>query len=138
MFFHFFSSFSNFKLNRCAFSEYTTNNIFLANILCISEEGHLVQVELLNIFEEQENVDDHMVNRRLAQKVPAELLIKPLDTLVASSEESLVDVATATASCSTTGSATGFTPGSVTESLSAVEVQEFGDPAQSSSFDATE
>lgn len=116
--------------HRQAFSWYTVNNIFLANILRVTEEGHLVQVELLNIFEEQENVDDHMINRRLAQKVAEELQVKVPESVADSSEESVLDAATA--SCSVTDQATGFTTASVTESVDPVDP---ADRTQNSSFE---
>lgn len=52
---------------RNAFCEYTLDNIFLANIVQVL--GDRIQVELLNIFEDQENVDEHLVNLGLATKV---------------------------------------------------------------------
>jgi diphthamide synthase (EF-2-diphthine--ammonia ligase) len=103
----------------------------LANILRITDEGHLVQVELLNIFEEQENVDDHMINRRLAQKVSEDMQVKVPESTADSSEESVLDAATA--SCSVTDQPTGFTTGSVTESA---EVADPADRTQNSSFEA--
>lgn len=103
----------------------------MANILRVTEDGHLVQIELLNIFEEQENVDDHMINRQLAQKAPEDVQVKASDSQLDSSEESVLDAATA--SCSVTDQPTGFTTGSVTESG---EVAEAGDRTQNSSFDA--
>lgn len=60
--------------------DFTFGNVFLANILEIVKCGsssingstnkcEKVLVDLLNIFEEQENVDDFMINKKYAQYV---------------------------------------------------------------------
>lgn len=67
-------------------------NIFLANVLQVIEGK--VLVELLNIFEEQENVDEHMLGRQLAQKVPDDQLVRS-GSPEASSEDSARLMATA-------------------------------------------